>query len=67
MTTSEQSTVLAVFADRDRANQAIDDLRHAGFSYNEIRLVEHGAGSFLDNLRSFLRVGKPSVQTRRMI
>jgi hypothetical protein len=50
--TSERSTVLGVFADRDRANQAIDNLRRAGFSYNQIRLVEHGTGSFLDNLKS---------------
>jgi hypothetical protein len=52
MTTSEHSTVIAVFADRDRANRAIDDLRRAGFSYNQIRLVEHGTGGFLDNLKS---------------
>src|SRR2546425_1141253 len=62
MTTSEQSTVLGVFADRDRANQAIDDLRHAGFSYNEIRLVERGAGNFLDNLKS-LFTGRETVST----
>jgi hypothetical protein len=52
MTTSERSTVLGAFTDRDRANQAIDALRHAGFSYNQIRLVERGTGSFLDNLKS---------------
>jgi len=60
MTTSERSTVLGVFADRDRANQAIDDLRHAGFSYNEIRLVERGSGNFLDNLKS-LFTGQETV------
>jgi hypothetical protein len=53
MTTSERSTVLAVFADRDQANQAIDDLRRAGFSYNEITLAERGAGSFLDSFKSW--------------
>jgi hypothetical protein len=52
MTTSERSTVLAVFADRERANQAIDNLRHAGLSYNRIRLAERGAGSFLDSFKS---------------
>lgn len=53
MTTNERSTVLGIFADRNRANQAIDDLRRAGFGYNQIRLVERGAGGFLDNLKSF--------------
>jgi len=60
MTTSERSTVLGAFTDRDRANQAIDALRHAGFSYNQIRLVERGTGSFLDNLKS-LFTGQETV------
>jgi hypothetical protein len=60
MTTSEHSTVLGVFADRERANQAIDDLRRAGFSHDQIRLVERGTGSFLDNLKS-LFTGQETV------
>ncbi|SRR6266516_1857585 len=60
MTTSERSTVLGVFADRDRADKTIDDLRHAGFSYNQIRLAERGAGSFLDSFKS-LFTGQETV------
>ncbi len=60
MTTSERSTVLGVFADRDRADKAIDDLRHGGFSYNQIRLAERGAGSFLDSFKS-LFTGQETV------
>jgi hypothetical protein len=52
MPTSEQSTMIAVFVNRDQANQAIDNLRHAGFSYDHIRLVEHGTSSFVESLKS---------------
>jgi cell division septation protein DedD len=58
--TNERSTVLGVFADRDRADKVIDDLRHAGFSYNQIRLAERGAGSFLDSFKS-LFTGQETV------
>ena len=58
--TSERSTVLGVFADRDRADKVIDDLRRAGFSYNQIRLAERGAGSFLDTFKS-LFTGQETV------
>ena len=58
--TSERSTVLGVFADRDRADKVIDDLRRAGFSYNQIRLAERGAGSFLDSFKS-LFTGQETV------
>ncbi len=60
MTTSERSTVLGVFADRDRADKAIDDLRHGGFSYNQIRLADRGSGSFLDSFKS-LFTGQETV------
>ena len=60
MTTSERSTVLGVFADRDGADKAIDDLRHGGLSYNQIRLAERGAGSFLDSFKS-LFTGQETV------
>ncbi len=51
-TMTERSTMIAVFADRDPANQAIDNLRRAGYSYEQIRLVEHGTNSFMENLKS---------------
>jgi hypothetical protein len=62
MPTSEQSTMIAVFANRDQANQAIDNLRHAGFSYEQIRLVEHGTNSFVENLKS-LFTGQTTTTT----
>ena len=51
-TTSELSTMIAVFVDRDRANQAIDNLRRAGYSYDQIRLVERGSNSFVESIKS---------------
>ncbi len=51
-TTSEHSTMIAVFAGRDQANQAIDNLRHAGYSYDQIRLVDRGMNSFVEDLKS---------------
>jgi hypothetical protein len=61
-TTMERSTMIAVFADRDQANQAIDNLRHAGYSYDQIRLVQHGANSFVENLKS-LFTGQTTTTT----
>lgn len=49
---TEQSTMIAVFADREQANRAIDDLRHAGYSYDQIRLVQRGSNSFIENFKS---------------
>jgi hypothetical protein len=54
-TTSESSMMIAVFAGRDQANLAIDNLRHAGYSYNQIRLVERGTSSFLEDLKSLFK------------
>jgi hypothetical protein len=51
ITTSENSTMIAVFANRDQANQSIDNLRHAGFSYDQIRLVDNGTNSFIEDLK----------------
>jgi hypothetical protein len=51
-TTFENSTLIAVFADRDQANRAIDNLRQTGFSYDQIRLVTRGTNSFIDSLKS---------------
>src|SRR5579884_3732119 len=51
MTTSPFSTVIGVFPALDQAEKAIDELRHAHFSYDRIRLVERGTGSFFDPLK----------------
>lgn len=45
------STVIGVFPGYDQANQAIDALRQARFSYGRIRVVERGTGGFLDTLK----------------
>ena len=52
MTTIERSTVIGVFAGHDQANRAIDELRRAGFNYEQIRLVERASGSFVESLKS---------------
>ncbi|MBV9230052.1 MAG: hypothetical protein JOZ18_12115 [Chloroflexi bacterium] len=62
MPTSEQSTMIAVFVNRDQADQAIDNLRRAGFSYDQIRLVQHGANSFVESLKS-LFTGQTTTTT----
>lgn len=54
--------MIAVFANRDQANQAIDNLRHAGYSYDQIRLVERGTNSFVENLKS-LFTGQTTTTT----
>jgi hypothetical protein len=51
MTGESMSTVIGVFPDYDQANNAIDELRHTRFSYDRIRLVQHGTGNFFDNLK----------------
>ena len=51
-TTNEYSTMISVFASREQANQAIDNLRQAGYSYDQIRLVNRGANSFVENVKS---------------
>ena len=50
-TTSQYSTLIAVFTGLDQANQAIDNLRHAGFGYDQIRLVDNGTNSFFGDLK----------------
>ena len=64
MTTTavERSTMIAVFANRDQANQAIDNLRRAGYSYDHIRLVEQGTNSFIADLKS-LFTGQTTTTT----
>jgi hypothetical protein len=61
-TTSERSTMIAVFAGREQANLAIDNLRRAGYSYDQIRLVERGTNSFIDDLKS-LFTGQTTATT----
>ena len=61
-TTSESSTMVAVFADREQANQAIDNLRRARYSYDRIRLVERGSNSFLESLKSMF-MGQATATT----
>lgn len=46
------STVIGVFLDYEQANRAIDELRHANFSYERIRIVKRGTGRFVDTLKS---------------
>ena len=45
MTTTDNTHVFGVFRDRALANEAIDELRHAGFRDDEIRLVGESAGT----------------------
>src|SRR5260370_38628062 len=61
-TTSDRQTLIAVFADRDQANQANDNLRHAGYSYDQIRLVKRGTNSFIEDLKS-LFTGQTTAAT----
>lgn len=51
-TAIERSTLIAVFTDHEQANKAIDDLRRAGYSYDQIRMVQRGSSSFMENLKS---------------
>lgn len=60
MTTTALSTVIGVFPTLDQAEKAIDELRHAQFSYDRIRLVERGTGGFTDTLKG-LFTGQGSV------
>ena len=61
-TVSERSTMIAVFTSREQANQAIDNLRRAGYSYERIRLVERGSNSFVENIKS-LFTGQSTTTT----
>lgn len=62
MSTNQQSTIIAVFVNRDQANQAIDNLRHAGFSYDQMRLVQNGTNGFIEDLKS-LFTGQSTAST----
>ena len=54
MATSDNAIVFGVFRDRALAKQAIDELRHAGFRDDEMRLMGEtaGTGSLLNHLAS---------------
>lgn len=56
MATSESPIVIGVFRDHHLAEQAVDELRHAGFRDDQIRVSGQGAatGGFLDTLMSKL-------------
>lgn len=49
--TTPLSTVIGVFPGHEQADQAIDALRAARFSYERIRVVERGRGGFSDTLK----------------
>src|SRR5947209_497667 len=54
MATTQQSTVVGVFEDRAMAEQAVAELRQAGFNDNQISFSGHGAstGGILSGLKS---------------
>ncbi|HKF36231.1 MAG TPA: hypothetical protein VKB35_04965 [Ktedonobacteraceae bacterium] len=57
MVMSERSTVVGVFTDAAHVEQAMSELRLAGFSDDEISVTRGGAstGGFLENLKSLFR------------
>ena len=62
MTTNGQySTLIAVFSGPEQANQAIDNLRHAGFGYDQIRLVDNGTTSFFEDLKGLFTGNTPAA------
>lgn len=62
MTTNGQySTLIAVFSGTDQANQAIDNLRHSGFGYDQIRLVDNGTTSFFEDLKGLFTGNKTAA------
>jgi Domain of unknown function (DUF2382) len=56
MATSDNAIVFGVFRDRPLAKQTIDELRHAGFRDDEMRMMGEtaGTGSLLDHLAGSL-------------
>ncbi|HEV2654574.1 MAG TPA: hypothetical protein VGU68_15840 [Ktedonobacteraceae bacterium] len=53
MTTSnEYSNLIAIFANHEQANQCIDTLRHADYGHDQLRLVERGTNSFVENFKN---------------
>jgi uncharacterized protein (TIGR02271 family) len=62
MAITESSIVVGIFRDRSLAQQAIDELRHAGFRDDQVRLAGQTAptGGLLDHLASALS-GKEAI------
>ena len=55
MAPTERPIVIGIFGERALADEAIDELRHAGFRDDEIRLAGHArAGGLLEHLASTL-------------
>ena len=56
MAITESPVVLGIFRDRTLAEQALDELRHAGFRDDQVRLAGQAApgGGLLDHLASAL-------------
>jgi uncharacterized protein (TIGR02271 family) len=52
--TTRRTTVVGVFNDKTLAERAIDALKDAGFSNDEIRYSGASGGGFFDNLKSWL-------------
>ena len=50
MAMTEESMVIGVFRDHTLAEQAIDELRHAGFRNDQINLVGHTSGNALGGI-----------------
>ncbi|HEY6540555.1 MAG TPA: YsnF/AvaK domain-containing protein [Ktedonobacteraceae bacterium] len=55
MTTTDRATIVGIFTDDTQAQQAIEALRQAGFSDDQITYSGHGtsSGGFLAGLKSF--------------
>ena len=51
-TINEYSNLIAIFANHEQANQCIDNLRHASYSHDQLRLVERGTNSFVENFKN---------------
>ncbi len=50
--TDEYSNLIAIFANHEQANQCIDTLRHSGHNLDQLRLVERGTNSFVENFKN---------------
>src|SRR5579884_1699977 len=63
MATNAGSIIIGIFQDQAQAQQAIDELRTAGFGDDQIHFVGHGtaAGGLLASLRSLLTGQEPGT------
>lgn len=51
-TLNEHSNLIAIFATHEQAHQCIDALRNAGYGHDQLRLVERGTNSFVENVKN---------------